>query len=102
MTLEHIRIEFRCAEGALRRILGVIESRAFAVRSMQMGCDGDRSVITLALAPRDPFRKAETLLRQIERLRDVAMVIRLTNAGPANAPSALVAPVREVIHAVHA
>ena len=28
MTLEHIRIEFRCAEGALRRVLGVIEARA--------------------------------------------------------------------------
>ena len=42
MTLEHIRIEFRCAEGALRRTLGVVEARGFAVRSMQMGSDGDR------------------------------------------------------------
>lgn len=88
MTLEHIRIEFRCAEGALRRILGVIESRAFAVRSMQMGSDGESSTMTLALAPRDPFRKVEVLLRQVERLEDVEATIRLTNAPP----------VREVSH----
>ena len=36
-SLEHIRIEFACEEGALRRTLGVIEARGFSVRSMQMG-----------------------------------------------------------------
>ena len=92
MSIEHVRIEFRCAEGALRRILGVIESRAFAVRSMQMGSDGEASVMTLALAPRDPFRKIDTLLRQVERLQDVDATIRLTNAPP----------VREVMHVASA
>ena len=92
MSIEHIRIEFRCAEGALRRILGVIEARAFEVRSMQMGSDGDRAVITLALAPRDETRRVETLLRQIDRLQDVETSIRLTNAPP----------VMEVARAVHA
>ena len=67
MTLEHIRIEFRCAEGALRRTLGVVEARGFSVRSMQMGSDGDAGVMTLALAPLDPTRKVERLLRQLER-----------------------------------
>ena len=47
-SLEHIRIEFACEEGALRRTLGVIEARGFSVRSMQMGSDGDRAVMTLA------------------------------------------------------
>tara|TARA_B100001179_G_scaffold166793_1_gene122820 strand:+ start:476 stop:754 length:279 start_codon:yes stop_codon:yes gene_type:complete len=92
MTLEHIRIEFRCAEGALRRTLGVIEARGFAVRSMQMGSDGDAAVMTLALAPLDPFRKVETLLRQLDRLQDVQATIHLSNA----------APVTEVIHAARA
>lgn len=92
LSLEHVRIEFRDAEGALRRILGVIESRAFAVRSMQMGSDGESAAMTLALAPRDPFRKVEVLLRQVERLEDVESTIRLTNAPP----------VREVIHAASA
>ena len=82
MNLEHVRIEFHCAEGALRRILGVIEARGFTVRSMQMGSDGDRSMMTLALAPKDPFRKAEVLMRQVARLQDVETTIQLTNAPP--------------------
>ena len=82
MTLEHIRIEFRCAEGALRRILGVIEARAFAVRSMQMGSDGNRAVMTLALEPLDESRRVDIMLRQGERLYDVEPTIRLSNAPP--------------------
>ena len=82
MSIEHIRIEFRCIEGALRRILGVVEARAFEVRSMQMGSDGDRAVMTLALEPRDEMRRIETLLRQLARLQDVETTIRLTNAPP--------------------
>ena len=82
MTLENIRIEFRCAEGALRRILGVIEARAFAVRSMQMGSDGNRAVMTLALEPLDESRRVDIMLRQVERLYDVEATIRLSNAPP--------------------
>ena len=88
MTLEHIRIEFRCAEGALRRTLGVVEARGFAVRSMQMGSDGDAGVMT----PLDSTRKVERLLRQLERLQDVQATIHLSNATP----------VAEVIHAARA
>ena len=93
MKLEHIRIELRCAEGALRRVLGVIEARAFAVRSMQMGSDGDRSVMTLALEPADETRRIETLMRQLARLHDVEATLRLTNVPP---------PAREGIHAAAA
>lgn len=92
LSLEHVRIEFRCAEGALRRTLGVIEARGFSVRSMQMGSDGDAAVMTLALAPIDPFRKIETLLRQLDRLQDVEATLHLTNA-PA---------IAEVVHAARA
>ena len=80
LSLEHIRIEFSCTEGALRRILGVVEVRGFAVRSMQMGSNADRSVATLALAPLDPFRKVEVLLRQLDRLQEIYGTIHLTNA----------------------
>ena len=92
MTLEHIRIEFACAEGALRRTLGVVEARGFSVRSMQMGSDGDAAVMTLALAPLDPFRKIQTLLRQLERLQDIEKTLHLNNAPP----------VAEVSHAARA
>ena len=92
MKLEHVRIEFACAEGALRRTLGVIEARGFAVRSMQMGSDGDRAVMTMALAPIDPFRKVEVLLRQLDRLHEVEATLHLTNAPPiAEVPHAAIA-----------
>ncbi|MEL7684392.1 ACT domain-containing protein [Citromicrobium bathyomarinum] len=78
-SLEHIRIEFACEEGALRRTLGVIEARGFSVRSMQMGSDGDRAVMTLALAPMDPSRRIDTLLRQLDRVCAVENAIHLSN-----------------------
>ncbi len=87
-SLEHIRIEFRCTEGALRRTLGVVEARGFSVRSMQMGSDGDSAVMTLALASLDPFRRIDTLLRQLDRLQEVQATLHLTNAPP----------VAEVVH----
>ena len=78
-SLEHIRIEFACEEGALRRTLGVIEARGFSVRSMQMGSDGDRAVMTLALAPMDPSRRIDTLPRQLDRVYAVENAIHLSN-----------------------
>ncbi|MEL7739081.1 ACT domain-containing protein [Citromicrobium bathyomarinum] len=78
-SLEHIRIEFACEEGALRRTLGVIEARGFSVRSMQMGSDGDRAVMTLALAPMDPSRRIDMLLRQLDRVYAVENAIHLSN-----------------------
>ncbi|MEC8178597.1 MAG: ACT domain-containing protein [Pseudomonadota bacterium] len=78
-SLEHIRIEFACEEGALRRTLGVIEARGFSVRSMQMGSDGDRAVMTLALAPMDRSRRIDTLLRQLDRVYAVENAIHLSN-----------------------
>ena len=91
MTLEHIRIEFACEEGALRRTLGVIEARGFSVRSMQMGSDGDRAVMTLALAPMDPSRRIDTLLRQLDRVYAVENAIHLSNDTR----------VAEVVHVAH-
>ena len=90
-SLEHIRIEFACEEGALRRTLGVIEARGFSVRSMQMGSDGDRAVMTLALAPLDPSRRIDTLLRQLDRVYAVENAIHLSNDTR----------VAEVVHVAH-
>ncbi|MBY8336412.1 ACT domain-containing protein [Alteriqipengyuania sp. NZ-12B] len=90
-SLEHIRIEFACEEGALRRTLGVIEARGFSVRSMQMGSDGDRAVMTLALAPMDASRRIDTLLRQLDRVYAVENAIHLSNDTR----------VAEVVHVAH-
>jgi len=85
-SLEHIRIEFACEEGALRRTLGVIEARGFSVRSMQMGSDGDRAVMTLALAPMDPSRRIDTLLRQLDRTAEDWARSRLPHLDPDTQP----------------
>ena len=96
-SLEHIRIEFACEEGALRRTLGVIEARGFSVRSMQMGSDGDRAVMTLAEVG-DPWARfgevrgrIDTLLRQLDRVYAVENAIHLSNDTR----------VAEVVHVAH-
>lgn len=76
-------IGFRPAEGAIVRILGLIERRGFllhdiAVRSEDPGCS-----MTVEVAPRDPHsRHLDVLARQIGRLIDVQSVAIETAAGP--------------------
>ena len=75
MNIDNLDIEFDSTEGALRRILGVVESRGFDVRTMTMGSDVHRSNITLGLAPRDSGRCMKLLSRQLSRIygvRDVS------------------------------
>ena len=80
MSTQNIRIEFAFAEGALRRLLGVIEARGWAICSMQMGSDGDRSIMTLSLGPRDGGRKIDTLVRQVSRVYGVVSAARIDGA----------------------
>ena len=80
VSIQNIRIEFAFAEGALRRLLGVIEARGWAIRSMQMGSDGDRSIMTLSLGPRDGTRKIATLIRQVSRVYGVVSAQHIDGA----------------------
>ena len=77
MNMTTIRIEFDGAEGAIRRLLGVIESRGFHVRTMSMEADLDGSDMTVGVAPRDEGRCVDILSRQIARLHGVRRVARL-------------------------
>ncbi|MGD2131326.1 MAG: ACT domain-containing protein [Maricaulaceae bacterium] len=67
-----IRVTMDDAEGALVRLLGLVERRGWRFEAVDFGgpLDGERK-LTLSIAPRDAGRNAETLKRQLERLVDV-------------------------------
>lgn len=64
-----IAIDFRPAEGAAIRIIGLVERRGFRVTRIAM--DAGEEAMTLTLEPRDPGRGLDVLARQIDRLHDV-------------------------------
>jgi acetolactate synthase II small subunit len=74
MNIDSLNIEFDSSEGAVRRLLGVIEARGFQVRAMSMGTDIERSRMTVGLTPRDPGRCLDILSRQIARIQGVRHV----------------------------
>lgn len=82
MNIDSIRIEFDSREGAVRRLLGVIEARGFQVRAMSMGADIGTSNMTVGVTPRDAGRCLDVLSRQIARVEGVRHVAR-ASSGPA-------------------
>ena len=81
MNITTITIEFDGAEGALRRLLGLIEARGFDVRAMSMEKNLDRSDMTVGVAPRDDGRCIDVLSRQLARLHGVHRVARASAGG---------------------
>ena len=78
------------AEGALVRVLGLIERRGFRLGSMQTRATPHGMQLTMALA--GDTRPADVLLRQIRRLHDV-LEAALDVARPAFAlPVSAIAP----------
>jgi acetolactate synthase-1/3 small subunit/acetolactate synthase II small subunit len=69
-----IEIEFRPGEGALLRLLGVIERRGFAVRGIAMAESSSAANIAIDVEARDPLRRLDVLTRQLERLIEVRSV----------------------------
>jgi acetolactate synthase regulatory subunit len=69
-------VEFEIAEGAVVRMLGLIERRGFRVRRVAMAeqpC-GRRASLALMIAPMDDGRSVDVLARQLERLHGVRQV----------------------------
>ena len=71
---ERLVIDFTPAEGAVGRIVGVVERRGFRLRGLNMSEQGERASLTLDLDPRDPSRRVEMLRLQLGRLYDVSAV----------------------------
>ena len=76
MNTQRLVVEYMAEEGALVRMLGVVERRGFIVRRSVMAelpC-GRRATLALTVEPRDAGRSAETLALQLGRLHGVGRV----------------------------
>ena len=67
---DRVHIQFANAEGALVRILGLIERRGYRL----LDAEARGGSLTLGLSPRDPGRRLDVLACQIRRLHDVIAV----------------------------
>jgi acetolactate synthase regulatory subunit len=71
---QHMVIRFDRGEGAVIRMLGVIERRGFIVRRIEMVEEAEVDRMTLDVEPRDPSRRLEVLELQLSRLQQVRSV----------------------------
>jgi acetolactate synthase regulatory subunit len=78
---ERIVIDFAAAEGAVLRMLGLVERRGFEVRGISMGQQDGRGSLTLDVQPRDESRRLEVVAGQLKRLNEVRNVSLSTPAS---------------------
>ena len=76
---DRIRIAFRNEEGALIRILGLVERRGYRLERVA----AEDGVLTLSVAARDPGRRLDVLAAQLRRLHDVSDVTPFPNIASA-------------------
>ena len=81
--MQRLAIDFTPAEGAVVRVLGLVERRGFVVRRLAMNEQENGASLVIDLEPRDPGRRAEVVARQLGRLIDVNHVSFATlDTGP--------------------
>ena len=76
MNTQRLVVEYLAEEGALVRMLGVVERRGFILRRSVMAelpC-GRRATLALTVEPRGPGRSVGTLARQLGRLHGVGRI----------------------------
>jgi acetolactate synthase regulatory subunit len=72
-----IHVDFDAAEGALLRMVGLVERRGFVVSGVSMAAADGRGSLSLDIAARDPSRRLEVVAAQLQRLievRDVSIL----------------------------
>ena len=69
-----IEIAFAPAEGAVLRMLGLVERRGFEVRAISMAELAGRGSLSLDVTPRDSGRRLDVIAAQLRRLNDVQSV----------------------------
>ena len=70
-----LRIELADREGALMRLIGLIERRGFAIARMDKSpAESGQAMITMSVAAREGARRIDVLVRQISRLFEVESV----------------------------
>jgi acetolactate synthase-1/3 small subunit/acetolactate synthase II small subunit len=78
--MERLTISFTPAEGAVVRILGLVERRGYALRGLAMEERSDCASISMDLEPRDASRRVDVVARQLGRLIDVNCVSIATSS----------------------
>lgn len=76
MMNDRIVVEFAPMEGAVLRMVGLVERRGFRVRGIDMNeqpC-GRRASLTLDIVPHDASRSVDVLELQLRRLHGVSSV----------------------------
>lgn len=77
-----LRMTIQKVEGAIIRLLGLIERRGFSVTAMNAHSDDAAQQVEITLQLRSTGRSVDTLTRQIEKLYDVRSVACLSAAEP--------------------
>ncbi|MEO6248475.1 MAG: ACT domain-containing protein [Sphingomicrobium sp.] len=81
---QHITVRFAPGEGAIGRIVGLVERRGFELRGLAMANDGPHAALTLDVAARDAGRKLDILDLQLRRLIGVHSVSTSPKTGSAS------------------
>ena len=71
---ERIEITFSPGEGAVLRMLGLVERRGFLVSGIAMTAVANRGSLAFDVEPRDSSRRLDVVARQLGRLVDVQSV----------------------------
>ena len=76
MVNARLRIDFANNEGALLRILGVVERRGFMIKSVAMNehADGSSATLIVEIAPRSDARRLDVLVPFLQRLVEVRSI----------------------------
>lgn len=74
MVMERLTIDFTPAEGALVRMLGLVERRGYVIRGLAVNEQADGTSLVIDVEPRDPARRVQVMAQQLDRLIDVNSV----------------------------
>ena len=71
-----LKVEFVNSEGALLRLLGVVERRGFMIKSVAMNehADGGTASLIVEVVPRGAERRLEVLVAFLRRLHEVQTI----------------------------
>jgi acetolactate synthase II small subunit len=72
--MERLTIDFTPGEGALVRMLGLVERRGYVIRGLAASEHADRASLVIDVEPRDPGRRVQIMAQQLNRLIDVNSV----------------------------
>ena len=80
MMTGRLIIAYRDEEGAIGRIVGLVERRGFELRGLTMTGEAAGHKLTLDVAARDASRRFDVLDLQLRRLDGVSHVSTITSA----------------------